>query len=219
MIEYSRHAISDDLVGGYGQSLTNLFGQHYPSVRVGVRITLPFKNRTAEANLGRSLAEGPRIKDQRAQLEQLIETDVRNAIQALRSGEARPAAVAASARETAEQQYLSEQRRFQAGSSTVFLVLERQTSLVAARRGKLQAETDLNQAIAEFQRSTASTFEANNISVITDAPARNLRMVDSSGKDLTEDFRDDHLSHRRPAHWFGLRPSFASGSSVRRQEQ
>ncbi len=179
--------VSDELIGGPGQSLKNLLGQTYPSVRVGVRISLPFKNRTAEANLGYSLAEGRRIENQRAQLEQLIEADVRNATQALRSGEARLAA-AMSGREKAEQQYFSEQRRFEAGSTTVFLVLERQTSLVAARGRELQAQTDLNKAIADFQRATGNTFEAHNISVIIDAPASDPRVVDPSRNNLVKGF-------------------------------
>lgn len=211
--------VSDELVGGYGQSLTNLFQQNYPTFRLGVRITLPFKNRTAEANLGRTLAERRGIKNQRAQLEQLIEVDVRNAIQALRSGEARLAA-AASGRETAEKQYLSEQRKFETGSSTVFLVFERQTRLVAARGRELQAQTDLNKAIAEFQRATGSTFEANSISVVTDAPARDLRTADTFKKESIKVDRDRAvipLATGAPVP--PAEPSASNGHSVGRKEQ
>ncbi|MFN7930575.1 MAG: TolC family protein [Blastocatellia bacterium] len=159
--------IPDVLVGGYNQSLSNLFGQNYPTTRVGVRIGLPLGNRTAEANLGRSLAESTRIRDQRAQTEQLIEADVRNTMQAMRSAQARLAAAAA-ARTSSEQLYNSEQRRLAAGTSTVFLVLQRQTELIAARGRELQAQTDLNKAIAEFQRATGSTFQAHNVVVRSD---------------------------------------------------
>jgi len=38
-----------------------------------VRISLPFGNRVAEANLGNSLAQGSQLVNQRAQAEQLIE--------------------------------------------------------------------------------------------------------------------------------------------------
>jgi HAE1 family hydrophobic/amphiphilic exporter-1 len=122
------------------------------------------RNRTAEANLGTSLAEGRRIENQRAQAEQLIEADVRNSSQALRSAEARLASAAAS-RASAEQQYESEQRQFRAGTTTLFLVLQRQTELLAARGRELQAQTDLNKAIAEFQRATGNTLTANNVTM------------------------------------------------------
>ena len=173
--------VNPNLVGGYGTSLGNLVAQDYPTYRAGVRIELPLRNRTAEANLGRSLAEGRRIQNDRAQAEQLIEADVRNVTQALRSAEARLAS-AASARSSAEQQYESEQRQFRAGTTTFFLVLQRQTELLAARGRELQAQTDLNKAIAEFQRATGSTLTANNVSIRTDGPARELEMrrADSS---------------------------------------
>jgi HAE1 family hydrophobic/amphiphilic exporter-1 len=124
------------------------------------------RNRTAEANLGASLAQGNRIKEQLAQAEQLIEADVRNSLQAVRSAEARLASAAAT-RSSAEQQYESEQRQFRAGTTTVFLVLQRQTDLLAARARELQAQTDLN-------KSTGRTLEANQISIRTDTPMREL---------------------------------------------
>ncbi len=154
-----------DFQGGYGQSLANMFGQDNPSFRVGVRISLPLKNRTAKADLGHSLAEGRRLDTVRAQTEQLIEADVRNTTQAVRSVEARLAAAAAS-RNAAEQQYTSEQRKFQAGMSTVYLVLQRQTDLVTARGRELQTQTDLNKAIADFQRAIGNTFRYRNVAVL-----------------------------------------------------
>ncbi|HEX8422613.1 MAG TPA: TolC family protein, partial [Pyrinomonadaceae bacterium] len=154
--------VNPNLVGGYPQSLSNLLGNDYPTYRVGVRVELPFRNRTAQANLGRSLAEGRRIVNLRAQAEQVIEADVRNATQTLRSAEARLASAAAT-RSSAEQQYESEQRQFKAGTTTVFLVLQRQNELLAARGRELQAQTDLNKAIAEFQRATGNTLGANNV--------------------------------------------------------
>ena len=169
-------SVPDNLVGGYPQSLTNLLAQRYPTVRVGVRISLPLGNETAKANLGRSLVVGSRIKTQRAQAEQIIEADVRNSLQAVRSAEARLAA-AASSRSSAELQYTSEQRRLDAGTSTVFLVLQRQTELVAARGRELQAQTDLNKAIASLQRATGNTLQAAGVSVIERHGSRPLEIV------------------------------------------
>ena len=167
--------VAPNLVGGYTQSLLNLIGQDYPTYRVGVRIELPLRNRVAEANLGRSLAESRSIQNQRAQAEQVIEADVRNATQALRSAEARLASAAAT-RSSAEQQYESEQRQFRAGTTTVFLVLQRQTELLAARGRELQAQTDLNKAIAYFQRATGNTLQANNVAVRTDKSVPEIEM-------------------------------------------
>ena len=156
--------IPPNLFGGYFQSLANLGSNQFNNFRVGVAISLPLRNRTAEGQLGHSLVEGRRIATQREQLEQLIQVEVRNALQSLSTSEARVRS-AAIARATAEQQYESEKRKLDAGQSTVFLVLERQTSLAVARGNELRAQTDLNKAIAELQRATGNSLTANNVVV------------------------------------------------------
>lgn len=156
--------LSPDLLGGYGQSLQNLLANRYSNFRVGIQIGLPLRNRTAEAQLGRSLVEGERIATQREQLEQAIQVDVRNALQSMRSAEARLRAAVAT-REANEQQFASEQRKLDAGQSTTFLVLERQTALTTARGLELKAQTDLNKAIADLQRATGNALSVNSIVV------------------------------------------------------
>ena len=155
---------SPDLLGGYGQSLQNLLANRYGTARIGVQINLPLRNRTAEAQLGRSRVEGERLGTQREQLEQTIQVDVRNALQAVRSSEARLRAASAT-REANEQQFASEQRKLDAGQSTTFLVLERQTALTEARGLELKAQTDLNKAIADLQRATGNALNVNSIVV------------------------------------------------------
>ncbi len=160
----STNPVAPNLVGGYFNSIGNLLQQDYPTYRVGVTINLPFGNTTAKANLGRTLVEETRLGNQRAQTEQLIEAEVRNAVQALRSAEARLNS-AISSRKSAELLYESEQRQFRAGTTTLYLVYQRQNELVIARGRELQAQTDLNKAISEFRRATGTTLNANNVTV------------------------------------------------------
>lgn len=152
------------LVGGYIDSLGNLFSVNFPTYRAGVQISFPLKNRTAQANLGQALVEADRIANNRAQTEQMIEAEVRNALQALRSAESRLKA-AAEARAAADELYASEQRQFRGGTTTFYLVLQRQTDLTAARGRELQARTDLNKAISEFNRAMGKTLVVNNVTV------------------------------------------------------
>jgi HAE1 family hydrophobic/amphiphilic exporter-1 len=152
------------LIGGYAQSLDNLLLNRFNNFRVGVSVNLPLRNRTAKAQLGRSLVEGQRLATQREQLEQTILVDVRNALQVVRSAEARLRAAAAN-RSASEQQYESEKRKLDAGQSTVFLVLDRQTALTNARGNELRAQTDLNKAIADLQRATGNALTVNSIVV------------------------------------------------------
>jgi HAE1 family hydrophobic/amphiphilic exporter-1 len=164
------------VVGGYGQSLQNLFAQNNPTVKVGVKVSFPLHNRTAKANYARSLTEGRRVENQRAKAEQDIEAEVRDSLQALRSSEARLAA-ASSARATAEQQYESERRKFQSGMSTAYMVSQRQIDLIAAEGRELQAQTDLNKSVADFRRATGSTLQTHNIALRPNDPARRFEQT------------------------------------------
>ena len=150
------------LVGSYGQSLSNLFNGNFPTTQVQLRISLPLRNRTAEANLNNSLAETRRIRNQRQQTEQSIEASVRNAMQSVESAKARLESSRV-ARESAEEQYQSEQRQFRAGTSTLFLVQQRQSDMITARSQERRAEADLGKAIATFELATGTILQTNNI--------------------------------------------------------
>ncbi|MDQ3801613.1 MAG: TolC family protein [Acidobacteriota bacterium] len=150
-------------IGGAGTTFTDILVNRYPTVRVGVQFNLPLNgNRTAKAQLGRSLVEGERLQTQREQLEQNIQVDVRNALQAVRTAEARLRSAAIS-RENSQKQYESEQRKLDAGQSDVYKVLERQTALAGAKSNELRAQTELNKAIADLQRATGNSLKANNV--------------------------------------------------------
>jgi outer membrane protein TolC len=152
------------LKGDYGQSLSNLTSGNFATARVGVQVSLPLRNRTAEANLAVAVAEKRRLEVLRSQLEMAIEADVRNALASVNSSRARyDAAIAAS--RYAQEQYDSEQRQFQAGTSTVFLVLQRQTDFISARSREVRARADLAESLANLDRATARTIDTYQISL------------------------------------------------------
>jgi len=155
-----------NLVGGFGKDLSNLGGLNTYNVTVGAAISFPIHNTTAEANLA-----GARIQQQQLQASyrsqgQSIEMDVRNAAQAVDTAQKRMVA-SRHARESAEQQLSGEQKLYEVGRSTTFLLLQRQNELTSARTSELQAQTDYNKALADLQRATASTLRINNV-VVTD---------------------------------------------------
>ena len=146
-----------------GNPFRGIVANRYPVFRVGIQFNLPlFGDKSAGAQLGKSLVESGRIETQREQIEQVIEVEVRNALQAIRTAEAR-LRFATVARENSEKQYDSEQRKLDAGQSDTYKVLERQTALTVARSSELRARTDLNKAIADLDRATGNTLKAKNI--------------------------------------------------------
>jgi outer membrane protein TolC len=152
------------LVGSYGQSLQNLFSSRFPTVRFGVQVELPLRNRAAEAQLALAREEGAQIKTRRQQLDQLIKVDVRTSLQSVRTAEARLRA-SAEARTASEQQYQSEVRLYNSGHSTTYLVLDRQVALKNARGVELKGQMDLNKAISELDRATGRTVKSFNFTL------------------------------------------------------
>lgn len=152
------------LQGGYSQSLQNLIRNNFPTTQVQLRVSLPLRNRTAEANLGSNIAEAKRIRDQQQQSELAIEASVRNTLQAMDLAKARMQA-AEIARVSAEQQYESEQRQFRAGTSTLFLVQQRQSDMITARSQEQFAQASLSKAISAFELATARTLSVHQIDI------------------------------------------------------
>jgi HAE1 family hydrophobic/amphiphilic exporter-1 len=153
------------LQGGLDQSIKNLLSNKFPAYAAGVQVTFPIGNTTAKANLAAAEEQERSVAVQEASTIQRISMDVRDALQAYESAQARLLAARA-AREASEQVLASERRRFRAGSSTTFLVLQREIELADNRGRELQAQTDLNNAVVDLQRSTGTILTANNVTVM-----------------------------------------------------
>jgi HAE1 family hydrophobic/amphiphilic exporter-1 len=153
-------------IGGYVRNLRNVFSFDTRSVVVGATIQIPFRNRAAKAALAGAQIQKERLVALTRAQEQIIEVDVRNAAQAVETARRRVLS-ARQARENAELQLTGEQRLYQVGRSTTFILFQRENQLVNARNQELRAETDYNKALADLQRATSTTLRANNVSVET----------------------------------------------------
>ncbi len=154
------------LSGGFNRSLANIFRTDAPNYSVGVTFSFPFRNKTAKADLAGAQITQNRIASQTRIQEQTVLVEVRNAVQAVETSRQRVLA-ARRARENAEIQLDGERRLFDAGKSTTFILFQRENSLTNARNSEIRAETDYNKAIADLQRATSTTFQMNNIDVIS----------------------------------------------------
>jgi len=161
--------VNSTYVGGYGQDLANMFKFKTREINVGVAISLPLRNRTAKANVAAAEIQKEQLDASYRSQDQSIEMDVRNAAQSVDTAQKRVVA-ARLARESAEQQLAGEQKLYDVGRSTTFLLLQRQTELTSARTNEIQAETDYSKALADLQRATASTLRVNNVVVQSPVP-------------------------------------------------
>jgi outer membrane protein len=148
--------------GGYTRSFANLFRKDAPNYSVGVTISLPLRNKTAKADLAIAEIQKTQIDARTRTQEQTVVAEVRNAVQSVESARQRVLA-SRRATENAGIQLKGEQKLYEAGRSTTFLLFQRENALTNARNAEIRAETDFNKALAELQRVTSTTFEANNI--------------------------------------------------------
>lgn len=155
------------LTGGFTQGLRNIFRTDAPNYSIGVTISFPLKNTQAKANLASARIQEERIDAQKRLQEQAIIAEVRNAVQAVETSQKR-VLTARRARENAEIQLQGEQKLYDVGRSTTFLLFQRQNTLTNARNAEIRAETDYNKALADLQRATSTTLQLNN--VVVDSP-------------------------------------------------
>lgn len=154
------------LQGKMGQATANMWSWKFPTFNVAMIVSFPLENSVAHS-LVRSAVQAQEQADITIQdLEQRIGVEARNGLQTYQSAVSRLYAARAS-REAAESVYASEVRRFNAGGSTTFLVLQRQTELAEARGRELQAQTDLNKAVVELQRVEGTILSANGVNLKT----------------------------------------------------
>ena len=156
--------VPTNLLGGYGQDIANMFRFKTREINVGVSIQIPLRNRTAKANVAAAEIQKEQLEATYRSQDQFVEMDVRNSAQSVDTAQKR-IVTARLARESAEQQLAGEQKLYDVGRSTTFLLLQRQTELTTARTNELQAETDYSKALADLQRATAATLRVNNVVV------------------------------------------------------
>jgi outer membrane protein TolC len=159
-------AVPGYTVGGLGTAYSSMFAARYPQYTLGASISFPLRNRTAEANYKIALEQRKQLLTQEVILIQRLEYEARNALQTYRSARSRLLAATA-ARKAAEAVSASELRRFRAGESTTFLVLQRQINLATQRGSELQAQTDVQKALVEIDRVSGGILAHNQVQLGT----------------------------------------------------
>jgi outer membrane protein TolC len=150
--------------GNETQAFHNMWTAAYPEFNIAFVVNIPLENNVARGLKQIANQEEDQAAIQRQGLDQRIESEARNALQSYQSALSRLAS-SGQARASAESVYASEVRKFHNGTSTTFLVLQRQVDLEQARGQELQAQTDLNKAVVELQRVEGSILTANGVNV------------------------------------------------------
>lgn len=156
--------IPPDLVGGPWHSYNVLFTQGFVNWFAGFNIQIPLRNTALDSQLAQVKVQNRQMMMNRRVTEQQIQTDIRNAVQAIETNKKR-VDTARIARELAQEQLTGEEKRFQAGLSENFRVLDRQRGLSQAQGVELQSLIAYQQSIITLQRTMYTLLEANDFEI------------------------------------------------------
>jgi outer membrane protein TolC len=141
--------VTGRLQRGFGDTLGQLFTNDFPAWSVGLTVNYPLGRSYEEASYARAELERKQAEHRIASLHLQVAEAVRQAGRQVQSSAER--VEAARAGETlAEERYDVEQRRFEVGLSTTFLVTQAQRDLLQAQVNRLQAMLDHQSARIAF---------------------------------------------------------------------
>lgn len=150
--------------GGLHDALSQIGNNQFPSYIAGLNLTIPIRNRSAQADNARALLDERLMETQYRQEQNTIFVAVRNAQIALQQGQVQVKA-AEKARILAQETLDAEQKKYQLGASTSFLVISDQRDLTAAQGTELRAKINLVEAQVNYEQAVGRTLETNNITV------------------------------------------------------
>jgi outer membrane protein len=147
---------------GYSNTLNQLVNSTAPDKGVGVTLSIPIRNRAAQALQIRSELEYRQAQMRLQQIENQIRIEVRNAQFAVQQNRAGVAAAQAAV-DLAQQSLEAEQKKYALGASTTTLVLQQSSALTQSRSNLVGARAAYEKARVELDRATGLLLEHNGI--------------------------------------------------------
>jgi outer membrane protein len=150
--------------GGFGTSMSQLFGFGYPGYGGQLQLTLPLRNRGAKSALGNAMVSRTRDLYGEGQTREQITREVHDAVHQLEETKEALAAGAASL-DLAQKTLTSEQRKYELGAETNYFVLDAQTKLATAELTQLQTEINYRVALAEVGHATGDLLTPYHVKI------------------------------------------------------
>src|SRR5229473_1008956 len=159
-----RTTVTGTNTNGFGGALSQVFHNQFPDYNVQLTVTIPIRNRSAQADNQRAILTQRQLEAQLQLLKNAALLDVRNTYIALTQDRAQVDA-ASKARELQQQTFDAEQKKYQLGASTVYLVIQTQRDLINAQGTELRALANLVEAKANYERAVGRILEVNRVTI------------------------------------------------------
>jgi outer membrane protein len=153
----------------YGTAFGNLFNSSSPNKGIGVNVSVPLRNRTAQADQARSQMELRQSEMRLQQLYTQIRIQIINGRYALTNDRAQVDAAQAQ-HDYAQQSFIAEQKKYKLGASTSANVLTQERSLAIAENSLISATAAYARDRAALLQLLSTTLDRYNIN-ITDTAA------------------------------------------------
>ena len=149
---------------GLSRSVTRAWQGDFADYAFGFNLSIPIKNRVAQAESARAQIAQRQSETRYQRTINTVVVEVRNAQIALEQNLARVDAARQNTR-LAQETYDAEQKKFQLGASTIFLVIQAQRDLAQARSGEVRAMADFERAKVDFDRALGRTLERSHVTL------------------------------------------------------
>jgi outer membrane protein TolC len=151
--------IIGSLEKSYTSTLGTMFAGDFPTWTLQMQIAYPIGNANAEASLARARLQDQQARRQLQSQELQVATQIREFARQVQTNAKRVDATRAS-RVLAERRLEAEEKKFQAGMTTAFLVFQAQRDLNQARNNELQALVDYVKSGVDFEAAQETPLQA-----------------------------------------------------------
>ncbi|MGB2677198.1 MAG: TolC family protein [Candidatus Acidiferrum sp.] len=149
---------------GLSTAQSQIFHNDFPTYAAQLTLTLPLRNRAAQADNVHAQLVKRQMEAQTQQIKNTALLDVRNTTIAVEQGRAQVQA-ASKARELQQQTFDAERKKYELGASTVYQVILTQRDLITAQGTELRALANLAEAKANYERALGRTLEVNSVTI------------------------------------------------------
>jgi outer membrane protein TolC len=148
--------------GGFGDTLSQMFGFGFPVYSFGLQLTLPIKNHQASADMADAMVAKKRDALNVRTVKQQVRLDVLTAVSQVESSkDAMKLSVVALG---FGRKYMeAEQKKYELGTSTIFFVLQAQGALVAAESSVVQNSVSYRRNLMNLLKTTGDLLEERGI--------------------------------------------------------
>lgn len=161
---YSGSGLNTTVNGPFLEALDQTFGFSQPSYGGSLTLTLPIKNYAAKSALASAQVNKRHDLYSDRQVRQQITLDVSNAVHQLEQSKLSMEA-AKIALDLGQKNLQAEQRKYELGSETLFVLLETQTELAQSEVSLIQSQVNYQLAVASMYYSTGELLGNYNVEI------------------------------------------------------